>query len=211
MSFFSSKTQPPRVSAGRLTASAVLIGFGLVSTACVTSRVTRTGRVDLSGGAERYAPVLAEVGPSFREVALIAVDARVAKNEARTLRHLRRKAGRMGCDAITGVRHLGDGHSTAICVERWEPVVSEAPPSPSPATISDALIHRAAASGAPGLALVSILKQAQRASGEARTWPLQWYLDHYPSSPFRAEVESILRGATDIATATEGVATLGAR
>lgn len=163
----------------------------VVATGCVHSQVQRLGRMRLGNGTEGKVEVIAQIDrAAFDEVAFVTVEATGIKTEDRRLRHLLRRASLLGCDGIAHIEHRDDNSSSGICVRRREPevagnareVVIRAPA---------ALRHRASVSGVAGIALIKVLDQADRREGDAKAWPLRWYLKNYPASPFKADVEAL--------------------
>lgn len=168
--------------------TAVLLASALGG--CVHASVERTGRLRLGDGSEGRAPILDTRPADSEEVAVLTVDADGAATAERLTRHLQRRASLLGCDGLIQVEIEEKRSARGTCVRRRERVTSaEIAYAVRPA--SQALRARAASAGAEGAALLAVLDQAERRSEQQKAWPLRWYLDNYPNSPFRADVEAL--------------------
>ncbi|MEE8408166.1 MAG: hypothetical protein V3T05_01045 [Myxococcota bacterium] len=176
------------------TIAKVIIGLGLGLTAigCVHSRIDRTGRMRLGHGHEGKAPVLAALPDGYEEVAEVTVRADGIATAERLERHLLRRASLLGCDGVINMMVAAGSGAFAVCVRRHEPLQPEETKPIVVAMPSEDLMNRARDAGPEGRALLNVLAQAETRSREDRAWPLRWYLDTYPNSPFRGDVEALL-------------------
>ena len=134
---------------------------------------------------------MAGVNSDFERVAVITVNASAVKTTERRLNHLRRRASLLGCDGLINVEHFSEDESRGTCVRRREPVFAQAETPMRVVATPAQLRAKARAGGAAGIALLRVLDQADRRSGDERAWPLKWYLERYPNSPFHADVEAM--------------------
>ncbi len=168
--------------------------IGLLATACVQSNVNRTGRARLGGGSEGSTKVFEQTPAGYQEIAVIDVNAAALGKEDRLERHLLRQASLLGCDGVVNVR-TERGNASAIClkhlsgtkvvdaIDLQDAVVLNAP---------DTLRRKAAQGGAYGIALLKAIERSQnQAEPTRRGWPLKWYVENYPQSPFIADVEAL--------------------
>jgi hypothetical protein len=160
------------------------------SSACVHAQLDRVGRAQLGDGSEGLAPIVAAPGSMYESVALITVSADGIATEERLGRHLQRRASLLGCDALTEPT-FGSGQASATCL-RERVATTQGAPDLMVADPSPTLIARAKGAGAIGTPLLQVLGQLRSRHGAERVWAVRWYLETYPDSPFRAEVEALL-------------------
>ncbi len=181
------------MSAGRVhIATTLLLAGGLFATgACVHGSFERTGRLRLDEGREGLAPIFAVIPDGHEEVARVTVTADALGTSDRLERHLLRRASLMGCVGVVELEVHDQAYATGTCVQRreLETEVAEVVAVKDPPA---ELLARARAAGAPGESLVNVLTQVQSRPAAERVWPVQWYLQTYPQSPFAAEVEQLM-------------------
>ena len=54
------------------------------------------------------------------------------------------------------------------------------------------LVERAVAAGRMGEPVIQVLSQVQQRTEGERAWPLRWFLQTYPDSPFHADLASLI-------------------
>ena len=156
---------------------------------CVTSRVDRIGRARLIPGTEGLAPVVIDTA-GYASVASLAVDARLVDTTERRLRHLQRRASLLGCDAIAAVEHAEQGHSSALCLKAETQTV-HAPASTVVRAPTTAFLAQLEDAGSAAEPLRIALAQARIDDRSYAAWPLIWYTENYPASPWHAQVEAL--------------------
>ena len=171
----------------------IVLAFG--SVACVHTEVGRIGRMPLNTGKEGLAPVIDTLKPDQERVALLSVDAPLVGKTRRQLMHLRRRASLLGCDGVTQIVSTSD-KLTGVCVRSRTSSPLEAPEilirSPS-----HALVSRVAQDTVHGSPLLKVLHRISQLPADQRAWPLEWYLEHYPASPYAADIENLFVAARD--------------
>ena len=178
-------------------ATIVTLVLPLMSSACVHTRVERVGRMVLGHGSEGLAPVLQATEDdltSYEEVATINVDMSAVRSSQRGLRHLRRKASLLGCDAITKVSFTMKSLVGGVCLRSAKLNNYESTPSDLLAeTASPSLRRRVASAANDGQALAMVLSRVDHLSPQQRVWPLQWYLKRHPQSPFADDIRAMIK------------------
>ncbi len=177
-------------------------------TACVHTQVTRTGRLALVGGEEGFAPVLPGLPKGHEEVAQLTVQAQAIATPERLTRHLQRRASLLGCDGIIDVV-IGHTQAQATCVRHRE-LQTETSTRTYVLEPSAALLNRAAGAGSEGELVLSVLEQSRQRQGDARAWPLRWFLANYPNSRFAHDVAALLVSVPEMASATAPASVRGA-
>jgi hypothetical protein len=122
---------------------------------------------------------------------LISVQADSFATAERLERHLLRRASLLGCAAIVELRVQPEVAAHGVCVQRREPDL-QTPGTTVVLEPSPALVNRATSAGPAGEMLLRVLAQARERPPRERAWPLRWYLENYPDSPFYADVEALL-------------------
>lgn len=145
----------------------------------------------LGDGHEGIVPILDTMPKGFEEVAVVSVQADSLATPERLARHLQRRASLLGCDGVMGLMVSGD-NGRAVCVRRREPVPVAVPVVVTVRDPSAELIKRAARAGADGRAVLQVLAQVEQRPAGERAWPLRWFLENYPSSPFRDDLASLI-------------------
>ena len=169
----------------------LLAGVLATGAACVHGTFERTGRLRLDDGREGLASVFAVVPDGHEEVARITVTADYLGTSERLERHLLRRASLIGCAGVVDIEIQEHVQAEGTCVQRRElepqavqVVAVKEPPAE--------LWAKARAAGPRGESLLAVLAQVQARPTTERAWPLQWYVQNYPQSPFAAEVERLM-------------------
>jgi hypothetical protein len=181
----------------------VTIVVATLATGCVHTQLDRLGRSRLDGGGEGRAPIVAATPVNSEEVALVSVQADGVATTERLTRHLQRKASLLGCDALTNVVIDGEqGQGTCLRSRHLVATRARALTVVDPST---SLLAKAGNAGAEGVALLAVLDQVKARRGTERGWPLRWYLETYPDSPFKADVEALLVPVLETAGAPSAI------
>jgi hypothetical protein len=184
---------------------------GLFLTAsCVHSNLERTGRMRLGNGTEGRAPIMAEVPAGFEEVGVLTIQADGIATAERLNKHLLRRANLIGCDGLTDVQVAADQSGAAVCLKRREPIAKAEPKAVRVLEPPQELMERASAAGDEGAMLSQVLAQVQARPAAEREWPLRWYLETYPSSPFAPDVSALFEEVTPMRASPSAASVRGA-
>lgn len=127
----------------------------------------------------------------YSEVARLTSTSSGLGGTPRLSRYLARRAQLVGCDAVGPLVVDGAGTGTASCLLRERASApSVAPGLVLPESESLASALELAGDEAPAeRALLAVLSERTQ---EERYWAVQWYLEKYPASPWRAHFEALL-------------------
>ncbi|MDP7038573.1 MAG: hypothetical protein QGI45_05405 [Myxococcota bacterium] len=184
-----------------------ILGLGLMlsmATACVHTDVQRIGRLRLQNPKEGFAPVLTQISTDYERVAVIRAKASAAGSKQRLTKYLRRQASVAGCDAIARIVFQSKTSAHALCLERREPEHKHSATNRLPAQASDKLLSELAQSGEEGILLAQMLAKSNGRRAEERRHLINWYLDTYPQTTFRAELMGLFPSIKGIKIAAQG-------
>ena len=182
----------------------LLLGVMLcMATACVHTDIQRIGRLRLQNPKEGFAPVLTQIPTDYERVAVLSAKASAASSKQRLTKYLRRKASVAGCDAIARIVFKSKTHAHALCLERREPEHQHNQSAHLPAQASDKLLGQLAQSGEEGIRLAQMLEKSNGRRAEERRHLINWYLDTYPQTSFRAELMGLFPSIEGIKIAAQ--------